>query len=171
MALRSSIGLRALLTCLFLALAAAPAAAQNTRDLSVGYSFLWLSGEEAPGGWQVAYASEITPLMRWVADVSGHYGGDESIHLFTGGLRFGLRRSEPVVPFAVVRFGGGYGAKGDADVDGTLTFAAMLGAGLDFVFRPDGPGIRVQADFPAFFVDDGPEVGARVTVGFVFPFK
>ena len=158
------------LACLGCLLIITPAAAQTTRDISLGYSFLWLDDDEAPGGWQVGYASEITPLMRWVADFSGHYGGEASIHLFQGGLRFGHRRTEAVVPFATALVGGGYGARNEDD-ESEMTFTAQLGAGLDFVFRPDGPGIRAQVDFPVFFVGDEPQVGVRMTVGFVIPIK
>src|SRR5262245_60918512 len=88
-ALPTSTVLRAsIVTAALLFVTAAPAAAQNIRDLSIGYSFLWLQNDdEAPGGWQVTYAREITPVMRWVADFGGHYGAEDAIHTFQGGLR------------------------------------------------------------------------------------
>ena len=151
--------------------AAAPAAAQSLRDLSVGYSFLWLQDDdEAPGGWQVTYSREITPVLRWIADFGGHYGAESAIHTFQGGLRFGLTRTEPVVPFADLAFGGAYGVQ-DENGDSKLGFVAQFGAGLDFPFRPGGPGMRVAVHVPVILVGDDPEETVRLTVGFVIPIK
>lgn len=159
----------------FVFLLAAPAATQtpehNTMDVGVGYSYLWRPGEDAPGGWNVAFAREITPVMRWVADFSGQYGADNSVHTFQGGLRFGLSRTEAVVPFTVLLAGAGYGESALEGGESELAFTMQLTAGVDFMFEPDGLGIRAQFEFPAFFVEDGPEVRGRMTVAVVIPFK
>ena len=154
---------------LLLFVMAAPAAAQSTREISFGYSYLELDDDDAQVGWQAAYAREITPVMRWVADFGGHYAGEATIHTFQGGLRFGLSRTEPFVPFVNVLMGGAYGARDD-NGESRLSFAAQFGVGMDFVFRPDGPGVRTQLDFPVFFVRDEAKVNPRVVVGFVIPF-
>ena len=108
--------------------------------------------------------------MRWVADFGGHYGGDTTVHTFQGGLRFGLSRTEPLVPFVDVLMGGGYGARDD-DGETKLSVTAQFGLGMDFSFRPDGPGLRAQVDFPVVFVRDAAEVSIRAVVGFVIPLK
>ena len=148
---------------------AAPAAAQNKREISFGYSYLELDDESSPAGWQAAYAREITPVMRWVVDFGGHYAGETTVHTFQGGLRFGLSRTEPFVPFVNVLVGGGYGARDD-DGESTLSWAAQFGVGMDFVFRSDGPGLRAQLDFPVFFARDAANVSIRAVVGLVIPF-
>ena len=155
---------------LLLLVMSAPAAAQSTREVSFGYSYLAFDEDDAPIGWHFDYASEITPLMRWVADFGGHYGGEDAIHTFQGGLRFGLSRTEQWVPFATVLMGGGYGER-DENNETTLSWTAQIGAGVDYVFRPNGPGLRAQIDFPVFFVRDEADVSVRATFGFVIPFK
>ena len=163
-----------LLGTVALLVVASPAAAQNTGDVSFGYSFLRLMDEgdslNIPAGWNVSFAGNATDLFSAVGEVGGHYKSEDGstlkIHSFMAGVRVAARGNPRVVPFAQVLGGGAYGS---VDGDGSWDSAIQPGGGVDFRLNDSDLLIRAQADFPIYFEDGETFNGFRATFSVVVP--
>jgi len=147
------------------------AAAQVGGDVSFGYSFLKLLGEETiPLGWNFSAAGKVNDHVSIVGDIGGHYytdGHTWSAHTFGGGVRLFGKRTARVVPFGQATFG----TLVWHEKEGTdFVWAFQPGFGIDVPFRPGGPAFRTQVDVPLYFRGDS-VWGVRWTVGVAIPIK
>jgi opacity protein-like surface antigen len=181
----------------------APAAAQTppALELSGGYQFIHLSGDEVGGslgkGWYVDLAANLSRELGVVFQVGGSYrsidesqsfmgttvtsSADIAIHEYMGGLRFNLRRTPTIVPFAhflagavhgsvdveVAATSGGVPIFSFGEEESSTNFGLQLGGGAN-VRLTDAIGARVGLDYLRIFADDGGGNVFRFSAGVVF---
>ena len=148
------------------------ALAQDRGDVSGGYRFLRLTGDDAVNinkGWYVDATGHVTGVLSIVGDVGGSYrsesetfGGitasaDVSVHTFMGGLKFRAPMVSPkAIPFAQVLFGGARGK------------VTASGGGFDFSESSTDPVMNVSGGVD---ISGGGSVGARVQAGWARVFE
>jgi hypothetical protein len=148
------------------------ALAQDEGDVSGGYRFLRLTGDDALNinkGWYVDVTGHVTNVLSIVGDVGGSYrsesetvGGitasaDVSVHTFMGGVKFRASTVSPkAIPFAQVLFGG---ARGKVNVSGV---------GLDLSESSTDPIMNISGGVD---VSGGAPVGVRVQTGWARVFE
>lgn len=161
MRIRPTVGVFA--GALSLLVLATPAAAQGAKvDLAGGYQFFRFTGdlgENLPGGWGVSIAAG-KDWLKAVGDVSGHYEGDQQLHLIQGGLEF-CATSARVLPF--LRLLSGVALIGDS----SSAFLFTPEFGLK-VMASGGIGVQASVGRPVFFAGGEASGGFRFFVGMVF---
>jgi opacity protein-like surface antigen len=115
--------------------ATASTAARPAADLYAGYSYTH-AGEASLNGWGIDGSYPLTPRLRLVADLTGHYGSFAGVALSQTALMAGARHTWEVGglrPFAeallgVARTSSSFESLRDADTD----WGFAIGGGADY---------------------------------------
>jgi len=153
-----------------------------------GYSLSHQHDEANLNGWHGQAAFNLSENFGIVADVSGHYMGDEDgvvgieglsdtrLLSYSVGPRAYNREFDPVSMFVHALFGQSR-LVGQADIGSSMTerqlyrpFTMTLGGGVDYELR-EGIALRiVEIDYRLLRIDSSNSSGVRVSTGVTFGF-
>ena len=157
-------------------LAAVPVIAQETprAEVFAGYSVVPTTATSLHG-WAASLNGNINTWFGIKGDFSGHYktfaGAEVKLHTFTFGPQISYRKNKNVVVFAHALFGGAHASAGfDGLSVSNTSFAANLGAGLDWVPHKNVAIRAIQADVLITRFGTTINGDARISVGVVFRF-
>jgi len=152
-------------------LASMPAKAQlnlgNRVQVFGGFSYMRVDNSPSfnSAGWEFSGEYKPASWIGGVADFSGDYGSNTSIHTFL----FGPQVSWParVSPFAHILIGGAHASSFGV---GSTGFAAAIGGGIDTSIAPSISWRIIQGDYlPAHFFG-ATRNNARISTGIVIHF-
>ena len=161
---------RQLSVALFLLLLAGSAAAQvpTSGNIFFGYSYNHVNfgGSGANfNGWNGSLEGKVLPWVGMVADASGQYGSNQSIHSVVFGPRVSVSIGK-IRPFAHAMFGVSHF---NANPGSDTSFADALGGGVDYrLLRALGWRFQLDALQTRFF--GGSQDDFRFSTGIVLHF-
>ena len=143
-------------------------------DVAVGYSqLLVVRGISLlMNGGSGAVAFNVNNWLGAVGDFGVYDGSPGATGLtaesYTFGPRFSYRKSDKVVPFAQVLFGGQHASAVSGGFTGLNALAFATGVGADIRLGRGGVALRPQAEYFGFRANGGMANAVRLSVGIVF---